>query len=396
MSNKVVIVDVIRTGLAKSFRGELNLTRPDDMCSHVMDALLDRNPQLSADQVEDVVVGCGFPESYQGNIIGRSCIPLSRLPITTSGMVVNRYCSSGLQSIAIAATQIASGYSDCIMAGGVDSISLVEKNINLKGFVNPKIQKSYPGIYHSMIQTAETVAERYGISREDQDAYAYRSQHRTAKAQADGLFVDEIVPLKTVMQQTDKETGVVSHVDVVCDRDTCNRPDTSMEGLTSLKPVIKASGSVTAGNACQKADGAAMALVMSESKAKQLGLKPKLVFKGFVTVGCEPDEMGIGPVYAIPKLLKHAGLKVTDIDLWELNEAFACQVLYIQNQLGIPEDCLNVNGGSIAIGHPYGMTGTRQVGHVARELIRRNGRYAVVTMCVGGGQGAAALFERYQ
>ena len=396
MEERVVIVDSVRTGLAKSFRGEFNQTRADDMLTHLIDALLVRNPSLDPGLVEDVVVGCGLPEASQGNVIGRSCVALSQLPITVSGMTVNRYCASGLQSIVSAANQINSGYADVIMAGGVESISMVQKVLNMNQYFNNKIQKKVPGIYHTMLQTAETVASRYGVSREAQDEYAYQSQMRTAKAQQQGLFDDEIIPMETVMTVIDKVNQTTSQQTVVCDKDSCNRVDTTLEGLAKLKPVLKADGFITAGNASQMADGASMTLVMRESTALKLGLKPLLVFKGFVSAGCEPDEMGIGPIFAIPKLLKKAGLSIDDIDCWELNEAFASQVVYVRDKLGLPMDRLNVNGGSIAIGHPYGMTGSRLVGHLARELNRRQGRYGVVTMCVGGGQGAAGLFEAYK
>lgn len=391
---EAVVVDSVRTGLTKSFRGGFNQTRPDDMVAHLIDALLDRNESLTPDCVEDVLLGCGFPEAYQGNVMGRSCVTLTRLPITVGGATVNRYCSSGLQTIATAAAHIQSGYADCIIAGGVESISLLQPIINLKGVVNPKIQTRYPGIYHTMIQTAETVAKRYGISREDQDAYALQSQLRVAKAQQQGLFKDEIIPMHTVMQVKDKLSNSVTESSILVDRDSCNRPDSSLEGLSALRPVLGPGKCITAGNAAQLSDGASLTLVMSRKKAAELGLRPKLIVKGFVTVGCEPSEMGIGPVAAVVKLLKKHGINQSEIDLWELNEAFASQVLAVCQQLKLPMQKLNVNGGSIAVGHPYGMTGSRQVGHVMGELERRQGRYAVVTMCVGGGQGAAALFER--
>lgn len=390
---KAVVVDSVRTGLTKSFRGELNQTRPDDMVAHVINALLARNPVVKPEWVEDVVLGCGIPEASQGNNMGRSVVALSDLPISVSGTTINRYCASGLQAISVAACQIESGYSDCIMAGGVESISMIERVMNMNGFINPLILKKHPGIYHAMIQTAETVAERYQISREDQDQYAYESQMRFHKAQQSGWLQDEIVSMETSMKVVDKGSKEERMETVVVDRDTCNRPETTLEGLGVLKPVWNPKGCVTAGNASQKSDGASMTLIMSEEKALRLGCKPMLAFKGFVTVGCAPDEMGMGPCFAIPKLLDKAGLTVDDIDLWELNEAFAAQVVAVRDTLKLPMSRLNVNGGSIAIGHPYGMTGSRQVGHLARELKRREGRYGVVTMCVGGGQGAAALFE---
>ena len=294
----------------------------------------------------------------------------------------------------MAATQVQSGFADCLVAGGVESISTVQGNTNMHMYVNEKIAEEVPGIYHAMGITAETVAKRYGVSREAQDEYSLSSQERCAKAQDQGLFDDEIIPMATKMLLKNKETGAEKEVDTIVDKDNCNRPETTLEGLASLNPVFDPEGgSVTAGNSSQLSDGASVTMVMSEDKAKELGVKPLAYFRGFTVVGCEPDEMGIGPLFAIPKLLKSAGLEISDIDLWELNEAFASQVVYIRDQLSLPTDKLNVNGGSIAIGHPFGMTGSRQVGHIARELRRREGKYGVVTMCVGGGMGAAGLFE---
>ncbi len=306
---------------------------------------------------------------------------------------LNRYCSSGLQAIAIAANQIASGCSEVIVAGGVESITLTLKSVNTDHLVNPLLQREVPGIYYPMGQTAEIVARRYGITREAQDAYALQSQQRMARAQADGLFADEIVPMTTRYAVEDKASGEKQVLDGVVDRDDCNRPDTTLEGLASLKPAFAEDGSVTAGNASQLSDGASMTLLMSLEKALALGLEPKAFFRGFTVAGCEPDEMGIGPVFSVPKLLKAKGLKIADVDLWELNEAFASQCLYCRDRLEIDNEKYNVNGGSIAIGHPFGMTGSRQVGHLVRELRRRNLRYGVVTMCVGGGMGASGLFE---
>ena len=391
---EVVIVDSVRTGLAKSFRGGFNQTRADDMTAHIIDALMDRNPGVDPQIVEDVILGCGYPEGAQGNNIARTSAVLSKLPIQTGGTTVNRYCSSGLQTIAIAATQIQSGFTDCVIAGGVESISTSHGHINTYMFENEKIAKEVPGIYHAMGTTAETVAKRYNISRKNQDEYALSSQLRCAEAQNQGLFDDEIIPMNTMMKVINKETGEESEVETVVDKDNCNRPDTTIEGLAGLNPVFDSEGgSVTAGNSSQLSDGASVTMLMSEDKANALGLESLAYFRGFTVSGCEPDEMGIGPVFAIPKLLKIAGLEVDDIDLWELNEAFASQVVYIRDQLNLPTEKLNVNGGSIAIGHPFGMTGSRQVGHLTRELKRRKIRYGVVTMCVGGGMGAASLFE---
>jgi len=391
---EAVIVDSVRTGLSKSFRGGFNQTRADDMTAHIIDALMDRNPSVDPKTVEDVILGCGYPEGPQGNNIARTSAVLSKLPITTGGTTVNRYCSSGLQTIAMAATQIQSGFAGCIIAGGVESISTTQGHINEYMFENEKIVESVPGVYHAMGITAETVAKRYNVTRESQDEYALLSQHRCAEAQNQGLYDDEIIPMKTLMMVKDKETGEISEVETVVDKDNCNRPQTTLEGLASLNPVFDPeNGSVTAGNASQLSDGASVTMVMNADKANELGLEPLAYFRGFTVVGCEPDEMGIGPIYAIPKLLKAAGLEIDDIDQWELNEAFASQVVYIRDHLNLPTEQLNLNGGSIAIGHPFGMTGSRQVGHLTRELKRKHLKYGVVTMCVGGGMGAAGLFE---
>jgi len=391
----VVIVDSVRTGLAKSFRGTFNMTRGDDMLSHLIDEMLNRNPNLPADAVEDVIMGCGNPEGATGHNIGRNSVILSKLPITVGGTTVNRYCSSGLQTVSMAAGQIMAGGYDTVIAGGVESISMTQPNINMNGFVNDKINAENPGIYFPMGTTAEVVAKRYNVSRESQDEYSLQSQLRTAEAQEAGRYDDEIVPMKTQMLLTNKETGEQKVVDAECVKDECNRPTTTMEGLSALKPVFDENGSVTAGNSSQMSDGASITLIMSEDKALELGLKPKAYFRGFTTVGCNPDEMGIGPVFAIPKLLAQNNLTIEDIGLWELNEAFAVQVVYCRDELGIPMDKLNVDGGSIAIGHPFGMTGSRLTGHIVRELQNREQQFGVVTMCVGGGMGAAGLFERY-
>ncbi|WP_443691193.1 thiolase family protein [Pseudomonas sp.] len=392
---EVVIVDSVRTGLAKSFRGKFNQTRPDDMAAHCVNALLTRNG-LDPALVEDCIVGAGSNEGAQGYNIGRNVAVLSKLGIQVPGMTLNRYCSSGLQAIAIAANQIASGCSEIIVAGGVESISLTMKSINTDNLINPLLKEQVPGIYFPMGQTAEIVARRYHVSREQQDLYALQSQHRTAAAQAAGLFDDEIVPMAVTYRVEDKNTGAISLVEGIVDRDDCNRPDTTRESLAGLKPVFAEDGSVTAGNSSQLSDGASMTLVMSLEKALELGLEPRAFFRGFTVAGCEPDEMGIGPVFSVPKLLKAKGLQVADIDLWELNEAFASQCLYARDRLGIDNAKYNLSGGSISIGHPFGMTGSRQVGHLVRELQRRNLRYGIVTMCVGGGMGATGLFETFK
>ena len=392
---EVVIVDSVRTGLAKSFRGKFNMTRPDDIAAHCVDALLARHG-IEPKQVDDCIVGAGSNEGAQGMNIGRNVAVLSRLGNPVAGMTLNRFCSSGLQAIAIAANQVASGCSDIIVAGGVESITMTLKSMNMDNLFNPLLQQDNPGIYYPMGKTAEIVANRYGISREAQDAYALQSQQRTARAQAEGLFADEIVPMAVKYQVEDKATGEKKILDGVVEADDCNRPDTTLESLAKLQPAFDPAGSVTAGNASQLSDGASMTLVMSLEKALELGLKPKAYFRGFTVAGCEPDEMGIGPVFSVPKLLKAKGLSVDDIDLWELNEAFASQCLYCRDKLEIDNEKYNVNGGSISIGHPFGMTGSRQVGHLVRELQRRELRYGIVTMCVGGGMGATGLFEAYR
>tara|TARA_X000000368_G_scaffold414822_1_gene405380 strand:- start:758 stop:1951 length:1194 start_codon:yes stop_codon:yes gene_type:complete len=389
-----VIVDSVRTGLAKSFRGAFNNTRADNMTAHLVNAIMERNPEVDRSMVDDMILGCGAPEGAQGHNIARNVAVLSDLPIQVGGTTVNRYCSSGLQTVAMAATQVQSGFSDCIIAGGVESISTTQGHGNMHMYVNEKLAEEVPGIYHAMGITAETVAKRYGVTRESQDEYALSSQQRTAAAQEQGLYADEIVPMETKMILKNKETGAEKEVDAVVDRDDCNRPETTLEGLSSLNPVFDPeNGSVTAGNSSQLSDGASVTMVMSEDKANELGIKPLAYFRGFTVVGCEPDEMGIGPVFSIPKLLEKANLTIDDIDLWELNEAFASQVVHIRDKLGLSSEKLNVNGGSIAIGHPFGMTGSRQVGHLTRELRRRGGKYGIVTMCVGGGMGATGLFE---
>ena len=391
-----VIVDSVRTGLAKSHRGGFNMTRPDDMLAHIINGMLDRNPNLPPEMVEDVIMGCGNPEGAMGHNIGRNAAVLSNLPLTVGGTTVNRYCSSGLQSISMAASQIMAGCYDTVIAGGVEQITMLSGKQNMDGFVNEKLAESHPGIYQPTGITAECVANRYNVSRETQDEIAFESQTRTAAAQEAGKFVDEIIPMDTKMMLMNKETGESKEVDYTVDKDECNRPGTTLEGLAALKPVFDPeNGSVTAGNSSQLSDGASVTLVMSEEKALELGLKPMAYFRGFTTMGCEPDEMGIGPVFSVPKLLKSHNMSVDDIDLWELNEAFAVQVAYCRDQLGISMDKLNVNGGSISIGHPFGMTGSRQVGHIVRELNNQDKQFGIVTMCVGGGMGATGLFERY-
>ncbi len=389
----VVIVDSVRTGLAKAFRGSFNQTRSDDMLAHCIDSLLERNGNVGADEVEDVVVGAASHGGEQDGNLARLAVILSKLPVSTAGVSINRFCSSGLQSIAIAANQIASGQTEVAIAGGVDSISMRTRQEPGKSKQNQRLLDEKPDIFMAMGNTAEVVARRYQVTREMQDEYALQSQQRYAAAVEAGKISEEIVPMQATMLQVDKETGEESQVEVTVDRDECNRPQTTLEGLASLAPAFEEDGSVTAGNASQLSDGASMTMMMSAERAAQLGLEPLGIFRGFTIAGCEPDEMGIGPVFAIPRLLKNAGLSLDDIDLWELNEAFASQCLYCRDALDIDNEKYNVLGGSISIGHPFGMTGSRQTGLVLRELKRRNQKYGVVTMCIGGGQGAAGLFE---
>ncbi len=391
---EAVVVASSRTGLAKSFRGSFNMTRPEDLAAHCIRDVLKKTSKLDPIEIEDVILGCAQPHGMQGMNIGRRCALLAGLSASVPGATVNRFCSSGLQAIVMAAHEIVNEGANAAIGGGVESISLVKRDVN----PHPELVKTVPGLYMEMGVTAEVVAKHYKISREAQDEYSLASQQRTARAQQEGFFAEEITPFQTTMALLDKKTGEkIGTKDVTCDRDECNRPDTTLDGLLSLKPVFDTTsgqGSVTAGNSSQLSDGASATLLMSRERADQLGIPYKLIFRGFVVAGCTPDEMGIGPIYAIPKLLSRHGLKIADIDLWELNEAFAVQVIYCRDYLGIPMDRLNVNGGSISIGHPFGMTGSRMTGTLANEMSRRVGsRYGVVTMCVGGGQGAAGLFE---
>ena len=389
----VVIVDSVRTGMAKAFRGSFNLTRSDDMLAHCIDALLDRNPNISPDEVEDVIVGSASHAGEQDGNLGRLAVVLSKLPITTAGMHINRFCSSGLQSIALAANQIASGQTQIAIAGGVDSVSMRTRQEPGKAKQNSRLLEEKPDVFMAMGNTAEVVARRYQVTREMQDEYALQSQLRYAAAVDAGKIAEEIVAMEATMLKVDKETGEESHATVTVDRDECNRPNTTLEALASLAPAFENDGTVTAGNASQLSDGASMTMLMSAERAAQLGIEPIGIYRGFTVAGCEPDEMGIGPVFAIPRLLENAGLTQDDIDIWELNEAFASQCLYCRDALHLDNEKYNVLGGSISIGHPFGMTGSRQTGLVLRELRRTNKKYGVVTMCIGGGQGAAGLFE---
>ena len=389
----VVIVDSVRTGLTKAFRGSFNLTRSDDLLAHCIDSLLDRNPKVGADEVEDVIVGAATHTGEQDGNLARLAVILSKLPVSAAGVSINRFCSSGLQSIAMAANQIASGQSEVMIAGGVDSISMRTRQEAGKSKQNKRLMEEKPEIFMAMGNTAEVVARRYNVTREMQDEYALQSQMRYAAAVDSGKIAEEIVGMNATMLKVNKETGEETHETVWVDQDECSRPNTTLEGLASLAPAFEEDGSVTAGNSSQLSDGASMTMLMSAERAAQLGIEPIGVYRGFTVAGCEPDEMGIGPVFAIPRLLKNAGLSINDIDLWELNEAFASQCLYCRDALEIDNDKYNVLGGSISIGHPFGMTGSRTTGVVLRELKRRNQKYGVVTMCIGGGQGAAGLFE---
>ena len=389
----VVIVDSVRTGLTKAFRGSFNLTRSDDLLAHCIDSLLDRNPKIGADEVEDVIVGAATHTGEQDGNLARLAVILSKLPVSAAGVSINRFCSSGLQSIAMAANQIASGRSEVMIAGGVDSISMRTRQEAGKSKQNKRLMEEKPEIFMAMGNTAEVVARRYNVTREMQDEYALQSQMRYAAAVDSGKIAEEIVGMNATMLKVNKETGEETHETVWVDQDECSRPNTTLEGLASLAPAFEEDGSVTAGNSSQLSDGASMTMLMSAERAAQLGIEPIGVYRGFTVAGCEPDEMGIGPVFAIPRLLKNAGLSINDIDLWELNEAFASQCLYCRDALEIDNDKYNVLGGSISIGHPFGMTGSRTTGVVLRELKRRKQKYGVVTMCIGGGQGAAGLFE---
>jgi acetyl-CoA acetyltransferase family protein len=395
---EAVVVASSRTPLAKSFRGSFNLTRPDDLTAHCIRHVLGKAPQLNPGEIGDVVIGCGYPQGQQGMNVARVALIRAGLPASVPGVTVNRFCSSGLQAIAMAAHSIIMEGLDAVIGGGVESITAnMQTKMDPKITNNPWVEEHKPGIYMVMGDTAEVVAKRYKIGREAQDEYSLGSQQRTARAQREGFFEQELAPVQVKRGILSKETGqIVGQEDHLCDKDECNRPDTTIDGLRALKPYFdpkSGQGSVTAGNSSQLSDGASATLLMERKRALDLGLMPLVAFRGFSVAGCEPDEMGIGPVFAVPKLLDRLGLKVSDIDLWELNEAFAVQVIFCRDKLGIPNERLNVNGGSISIGHPFGMTGSRMVGTLAYEMVRRQARYGVVTMCVGGGQGAAGLFE---
>jgi acetyl-CoA C-acetyltransferase len=389
---EAVIVSTARTPIGKAYRGAFNNTDAPTLGGHAVKHAVER-AGLDPAEVEDVMMGCAMPQGSQGQNVGRQIALAAGLPVTTAGMTVDRQCSSGMMAIALAAKTIVCDNVDIMVGGGLESISLVQnEHQNFHRAADPKLLAVHPHILMPMIDTAEVVAGRYGITRRAQDEYALRSQQLTAAGQEAGSFDAEIVPLPSTKGVMDRETKEISFHDVVLDKDEGNRPTTTLEGLAGLKPV-REGGFITAGNASQLSDGASAAVVMEAGVAEKRGLSPLGIYRGTAVAGCEPDEMGIGPVFAVPKLLQRAGLKMDDIDLWELNEAFAVQVLYCRDTLGIPDERINVNGGAISIGHPYGMSGARMVGHALIEGQRRGARYVVCTMCIGGGQGAASLFE---
>jgi acetyl-CoA C-acetyltransferase len=394
MTKQAVIVSSARTPIGKAFRGALNLTHGADMAAHAIRAAIER-AGIAAGDVEDVVLGCGLPEGSTGHNVARVAAIRAGCPVTVAGTTVNRFCSSGLQATSIAAQRIVVDGAPVMVAGGVESISRVQSNLNTNDLANPWMSEHKPAIYMPMGLTAEVVAKRYKVPRERQDEYSLLSQQRTAAAQKAGKIADEIAPIDVTMEVRDKATGETSQKALRFGMDEGNRPDTTLEGLAKLPPAFDPEGTVTAGNSSQLSDGAGALVLMSDTEAAKRNLKPLGAYHGLVVAGCEPDEMGIGPVFAVPKLLERHGLKLDDIDLVELNEAFAVQTVYCRDRLGLDPEKLNVNGGAISIGHPYGMTGARQVGAILLELRRRKKKWGIVTMCIGGGMGAAGLFEAF-
>ena len=393
MAREAVIVGSLRTGLTKAHRGSFNITEPVDYTSHVLEAVIEEHPELDPSEIEDVIIGCGHPEGCMGMNMARIASMNAGIPQSAAATTVNRFCSSGSQAVMMAADQIINNGADVAIGGGVETITMIQDGSqNKTRMVHKRARERFPGLYYPMGITAEIVAERYDVSREDQDVYSLQSQQRYAAAVEQGFIAEEIAPM-SVTRNVQPKDGDPFEEEWVVDQDECNRPSTTLEGLQKLKPVFKEYGTVTAGNASQLSDGASATLLMSSERAKQLNIEPLAIYRGSAVAGCGPEEMGIGPVVAVPKLLKRHGLTMNDIDIIELNEAFAAQLLHCQRVLQIPNEKLNPMGGSISIGHPFGMTGSRMTGSLIRQLRRSGKRYGIVTMCVGGGQGFASLFE---